>query len=301
MKTPLPPLRALIAFEAAVRHGSFKLAANELNISPGAVSQQIRKLEDWLGFTLFVRDIRQVTVTEPGLEYYGRIAPPLAQIRQASEACRKHHDHSVCLSLTPALAARWLGPRIADFIEVHPGIDLRINSVSHPVDFERESVDLAIRHFDGRNPHLEVHLLQQDEVMALCSPEYRDRLGLSEPDDIAGAVLLHIAPYVQWDEWLDRFTALGKMARQRIRALYFDQSLLAIDAAKRGQGMVLSNGLLAAEEIGSGELINPFGCSLCTCKGYYLVHPKRSPLSPEANLLKQWLIKQFEQLPNSFR
>nr|WP_300310430.1 LysR substrate-binding domain-containing protein [Halomonas sp.] len=287
------PLRALVAFEASVRHASFKQAAKELNISPGAVSQQIRKLEDWLGYPLFQREVRQVCATESALEYYARIAPSLHQIRRASEACRKRDSHSVCLSLTPALAAKWLGPRIGCFIATHPGIDLSINSVSHPVDFHNEAVDLAIRHFDGHDNDLETRLLHHDEVQAFCSPDYCHHMQLKEPNDIAKAVLLNISTYVDWREWLQQCTTLEADAKHSIRALQFDQALLAIDAAKRGQGLVLSNALLVHDELKHGELIAPFEQSLSQDKGYYLVHPRQQPLSPAARLLKHWLLDQF--------
>ncbi|GGC08855.1 transcriptional regulator [Marinobacterium zhoushanense] len=290
----MPPLRALIAFEAAVRHVSFKLAARELHVSPGAVSQQVQKLEEWLGFLLFYREVRQLRVTERGLDYYARIASPLEQIRQESHASRVTPRRSVCLSLTPALAAKWLAPRMADFIAKHPDIDLRINSVSHPVDFVRESVDLAIRHFNGQDPALDATLLYAGSLRVLCSPDYRSRLNLRQPDDLARTVLIQVSQYASWDEWLQRFTLLDAGARKRIHSLHFDQLLLGIDAAKRSQGVVLGNRLVARDELEKGELIDLFDQGFEQSKAYFLVHPRQQPLSPEASMLKQWLVAQFD-------
>ncbi|GAA3530794.1 LysR substrate-binding domain-containing protein [Zobellella aerophila] len=293
MHKPMPPLRALVAFEAAVRHASFKQAAEELHLTPGAVSQQVQKLEHWLGYPLFVRQVRQLQVTERGMSYFSRIAPALEQISAASEACRETSPDRVSLSLSQTLAAKWLGPRLGDFVSRHPDIEVHINASNHPVDFQREAVDLAIRHFDGRDPSLEVQEVFDDEVRLFCAPAYGDAMALQHPDRLSGVTLIVATPYPFWDDWLSRFTTLAPAVSKRIPALYFDQTLLAIDAAKRGQGVVLSNHLLVQEELERGELIEPFGLSLPLDKSYYLVHPRRQPLSRSAGTLKDWLLDQF--------
>ncbi|WP_116474541.1 LysR substrate-binding domain-containing protein [Zobellella maritima] len=293
MHKPMPPLRALVAFEAAVRHASFKQAAEELHLTPGAVSQQVQKLEHWLGYPLFVRQVRQLQVTERGMGYFSRIAPALEQISTASEACRERSSNSVSLSLSQTLAAKWLGPRLGDFVSRHPDIEVHINASNHTVDFQREAVDLAIRHFDGRDPSLEVHEVFDDQVRLFCAPAYGDALALRHPDQLGQATLIVATTYPFWNDWLTRFTGLDPEAIKRMPALYFDQTLLAIDAAKRGQGVVLSNHLLVQEELQRGELIEPFGLWLPLDKSYYLVHPRRHRLSRVANTLKDWLLEQF--------
>lgn len=293
MQKTMPPLRALVAFEAAVRRGSFKQAAEELSLTPGAVSQQVRKLEQWLGFALFLRQTRQLEVTDSGAAYYSRIAPALEQIAQVSADSRARPAAGVRLSLPTALAAKWLAPRMADFIARYPDVDVHINATTKTVDFRRESVDLAIRRFDGNDPALEAVAVYADEGRLYCSPAYRERLALTEPDDLVRATLLHAALYLSWDAWLDRFTRIDPQARARIPGLHFDQPLLGIEAAKRDQGVVLSNTLLVGEELERGELVEPFGLPLVTAKGYYLVHPRHVPLSRPAQALKAWLLAQF--------
>ena len=293
MSSPLPPLRALIAFEAAVRLASFKQAAAELHITPGAVSQQVQKLEAWLGITLFTRQVRQLRVTEQGLAYYQGIAPALAQIRQASQQCRRSDERAVRLSLTPGLAARWLAPRMADFINRHPAIDVHINATHQTVDFQNDNIDLAIRHFDGQAPGLACHFIEAGEVLLLCSPGYRDRLNLQHPDDLQRATLLHTEIYYRWADWLDRFSNLSLAQQAAMPGVHFDQLLPAVEAAKQHQGVVLSNALLVRDELLNGELVEPFGQRLLLGKGYYLVHPKRRPLSEDAAALKAWLLAQF--------
>ena len=141
MHKPMPPLRALVAFEASVRHASFKRAADELCLTPGAVSQQVQKLEQWLGYPLFVRQVRQLSVTGPGMTYYSHIAPALEQISSASVACQERPADSVCLSLSQTLAAKWLGPRLGDFVSRYPAIEVHISASNNSVDFQRETVD----------------------------------------------------------------------------------------------------------------------------------------------------------------
>lgn len=293
MQRLMPPLRALIAFEASVRHASFKHAADELHITPGAVSQQVQKLEQWLGYALFTRQVRQLQVTDQGMKYFSRIAPALEQISTASESFRKGSSNSVCLSLSQTLAAKWLGPRLGSFISCYPDIEVHISASNTPVDFQREGVDLAIRHFDGRDPALDTHLIFDDEVRLLCTPAYRDLFELKSADQLSGVTLIVASPYPFWDDWLTEFTSIDSQARKRITTMYFDQTLLAIDAAKRSQGVVLSNGLLVQEELIRGELIEPFASRLPLDKSYYLVHPKHQPLSPAASTLKNWLLKQL--------
>ncbi len=293
MHKPMPPLRALVAFEASVRHASFKRAADELHITPGAVSQQVQKLEQWLGYPLFVRQIRQLHVTDRGMSYFSRIAPALEQICIASETSRERASDSVCLSLSQTLAAKWLGPRLGDFVSRHPAVEVHINASNNPVDFQREAVDLAIRHFDGRDSALESHLIFNDEVRLFCSPAYRDMFELEHADKLTGVTLIVASLYPFWDDWLTRFTSIGTTARKQITTLHFDQTLLAIDAAKRGQGVVLSNAFLTQEELARGELIEPFEHRLPLDKSYFLVHPKGQPLSQAAMILKHWLLEQL--------
>lgn len=293
MQKQMPPLRALVAFEAAVRHSSFKDAAKELHITPGAVSQQVQKLEQWLGYTLFIREIRQLTVTDRGLAYFNQISPALEQINTASTALRIDKSNSVCLSLSQTLAAKWLGPRLGDFVSQHPDIEVHISASNTPVNFNQENVDLAIRHFDGKDPDLDAALVHNDEVRLFCSANYRDRYSLQQPDQLRGTTLIstNLCPF--WNAWLAQCSDITTDEVLRLASLHFDQPLLAIDAAKRDQGVVLSNTLLVQDELKQGTLVEPFQQHLQVDKSYYLVHPKRQALSPAAQALKTWLLGQF--------
>lgn len=296
MPKSMPPLRALVTFEAAVRCGSFKQAAAELHVSPGAVSQQIQRLEDWLGYPLFVRMVRRLKVTDQGMHYFGQIAPALEQIRIASETSKNEAAKKVCLSLTQTLASKWLGPRLGDFVRLHPDLEVHINASNQPVDLQQDSVDLAIRHFDGKDPQLESALLFQDELRAFCTPGYQKHKALTEPENLQDATLIVTTTLPYWDTWLDAFSPLKVSDRKQIAKLHFDQTLLAIDAAIREQGVVLCSALLVQEEVAQGRLIDPFDQPLYPGKGYYLVHAKQKGLSSAAQSLKCWILSQFPNL-----
>ncbi len=289
----LPPLRALVVFESAVRHSSFKLAAAELHLTPGAVGQQIRKLESSLGVALFIRQTRRVQVTDNGMNYYTRIAPALEQIRGASRDQRRSRNRGVTITLLPSIAAKWLAPRLKDFVALHPGIDVHINATQQPVDFDREGIDLGIRHYDGRDPAFEAELLLADEVRVLCSPRYAREQRLEQADDLSRATLLHTSIHQAWGPWFQRFSRLSTEAFERIHGLYFDQGMLAVEAARRHQGVVLTNELMAREELERGELIEPFRARMPLNRGYYLIWPRRKPLSDAAVALRDWLRREF--------
>lgn len=287
----IPPLKALLALESAMRLGSFTLAASELNVTPGAVGQQIQKLEAWLGVALFVRQIRQVTPTVEGRAYFAQIQPAIAQIVEASRRVREGRSQGVRLSMPPSLAAKWFAPRMADFLIAHPGVALDLSTSTAFVDFDLDAVDLAIRYFNGVDDTLAVHLLYADEARVYCSPSYANRLKLKRPIDLQRAALLHNTLHPHWSTWLTQFSTLTQAQIDRIPGLHVDQSLIAIEAAVREQGVVLTSALLTQSEIASGALIEPFKLALPLTSGYYLVHPRTAELRTNATTLKTWFIE----------
>ena len=289
----LPPLRALVVFEATVRHSSFKLAAGELHLTPGAVGQQVRKLEQWLGQSLFYRMPRQVKVTDAGMDYYRQIVPALEQISSASRSARKRRHKGVSVTMVPSMAAKWLAPRLNDFVSQHPNIDVHISATHVSVNFAQEGIDLGIRHCDGKDPAFESVLLLADEVRVLCSPQYAAEQQLQCADDLCRTTLLHTSIHQAWGEWFERFSTLPSSVYEQIHSIWFDQGVLAIDAARRNQGVVLTNELLARDELESGELIEPFQARMPLQRGYYLIYPKRKPLSPAAEAFRDWLLEAF--------
>lgn len=295
----LPPLRALVAFEAAARHLSFAQAADELHVTAGAVGQLIQKLEEWLGVKLFHRDVRKVSLIEGGAAYFGRISGPLGQISHASAVLKQRRDKEVRISMPPSFARKWFVPRMARFMDLHPAISLNLNASEVLVDFDHQSIDVAIRHFNPQaSTALDVELLFLDELSVYCSPKYCKKLGLKQPDNLAKTTLLASKLHPYWERWFLQFTKLSAPEVGEIPTIYFDQSHLAVDTAKRHQGVVLTSATLVEHEILSGELIEPFEARLRVDEGYYLVGPKGSfALGGAVDALRSWLKQECLESP----
>lgn len=287
----LPPLRSLVAFEAAARHLSFAKAADELFVTPGAVGQLIHKLEDWLGIKLFHREVRKVSLTEAGAAYFGRISPALGQIAHASGVLKQRRRNEIRISMPPSFARKWFVPRMARFMDCHPEVRLQIDASAALVDFDNEAIDVAVRHFKApENPRLDIDLLFLDELRVYCSPAYCDKLALTQPQNLAQATLLATRIHPYWERWLLQFTGLSQQAIAAIPSIHFDASHLAIDTAKRHQGAVLTSTSLVEAELASGELIEPLDAGLAVDEGYYLVAPKGSfALGGAVDALRLWL------------
>lgn len=292
-----PPLKSLPAFEASMRLKSFALAADELNVTPGAVGQQIRKLEDWLGVELFTRAIRQITPTADGLAYAARIAPALQQIRDASHHLRDQSNQAVRFVMPPSFAAKWFSKRMSRYLIAHPQTALHVGSSSVGMDFDHDPVDLAVRYFDGKDENLEAVLLYQGQAAAFCAPAYRDRMRLNAPDDLVRATLLNDILHAWWEKWLGAFSGLSAPEIDDIKRVEIDQTSMAIEAAIHEQGVVLANPLLAEEDISEGKLIHLFPQQVVTVPlGYYLIWPKHRELRDPVKEFRDWLLNEASDL-----
>jgi LysR family glycine cleavage system transcriptional activator len=286
------PLKAIACFDAVMRTGSATLAAEVLFVTPGAIGQQLRKLEQWLGIPLFVRSVRKLQPTEEALRYWQQVRPALEQIDEASASLQGRGALQVSLSMPPAFANTWFARRMADLTQALPDLQLRINAAEKAVDVVSGPYDLAVRHFDGKTDTLHASLLLRDEVSVFCSPQYRDRLPLRGVEDVQQATLLHITSHANWSRWL---ADAGVESNGKKSGLRFDQSELAIDAARRGQGLVLTSPWLVEDDLEQGRLVQVFTQPLRTGKGYYLVHGKEKTLSPGAQQLHEWIVSMSEQ------
>src|SRR5438132_2545858 len=201
----LPPLNALKAFEAAARHESFTRAAEELCVTQGAVSHQVKALEAELGIKLFNRERQRLIITEAGREYLIVLRDALDRIAVGTERLIQRQTSGVLtVSTSPDFAAKWLVNRLGRFAEAHPSIDLRISATLHHVDFAREDVDLAVRHGDGNWPGLDVIRLSSEQLFAVCSPKLlAGRNRLARPSDVLKFPLLHLADRKAWTRWLE--------------------------------------------------------------------------------------------------
>lgn len=280
------PLRAIACFDAVMRTGSVTLAASQLFVTPGAVGQQIRKLEDWLGTSLFVRSVRRLEPTAEALSYWEQVKPALRQLETANLAVRGLRDRQVRLSMPPAFANSWFAKRMPLFTERYPEVQLHLSASSDTVNFNDGTFDLAVRHFDGYGGDVKAELLLPDEVRVYSSPAYRERLRLHSLDSLPGATLLYTTSHAHWSQWL---SSVGMSPDSFSSSLRFDQSELAIDAARRDQGLVLTSPWLVEEDVQRGFLVPVFDSVLKTGKGYYLVQAKDVVLGEAAQLLRRWL------------
>src|SRR5215211_3265763 len=285
----LPPLNALKAFEAAARHESFTRAADELCVTPGAVSHQVKALEATLGLKLFNRERQRLVITEAGRDYlavlrdaFDRIALGTARVVQ------RQSSGALTVSTSPDFAAKWLVNRLGHFAEAHPDIDLRVSATLHHVDFAREEVDLAVRHGDGSWPGLEVTRLCSEQLFPVCSPKLlQGRHRLSKPDQLLKFPLLHLDDRKDWAKWLD---AAGIAGAELSRGPIMNRASMVIDAAADGQGVALARTTLAAWDLINGRLVRPFDIALRLAKSYWIVCPKAVSTLPKIRIFREWLL-----------
>jgi LysR family glycine cleavage system transcriptional activator len=291
----LPPLASLRAFEAAARHVSFKRAAEELAVTPTAVSHQIRQLEERLGVRLFERRTRQVVLTAAALELYPVLRDGFDAFARALDALAgRRTRRSLTLSVTGAFAARWLVPRLAAFRAAHPGLDLRVHASDEPVSLHGRDIDAAIRYGRGPYPGLAVIPLAADRFAPVSSP----MLHLRRRSDLRRVPLLHFewrnrrSDNPTWRRWLEQAGVAGVDADSGV--LFSDESH-AIQAAVAGQGVALLSLLLVAPELRSGALVQPFGPELEGYR-YHLVHAADAPRRAELQALGDWLQAEMAQV-----
>lgn len=268
----LPSLNGLKAFEVAARHLNFRLAAEELGVTQGAVAQQVRGLEAELGMTLFERLPRTLALTGEGRRYIADIRRAFEIIARATVEL-KPQPVKLTISTTPTFASKWLIPRLPDFTRRHPDLDLHILATDRISSFHTDGVDLAVRY--GRPPFgtgLSHQLLFEQEIVAVCSPSLRAELGVPETTaQLAAYPLLHDA-HNFWPEFIERH--FGKRDRTAFKGISFSQTAHAIEAAIAGQGVVLANRDFVARDIGDGRLVRLVDSSLRGASDFYLVWPR---------------------------
>jgi|FEC22Drversion2_1045045.scaffolds.fasta_scaffold00408_18 LysR family transcriptional regulator, glycine cleavage system transcriptional activator len=290
----LPPLNSLRAFVVAARHMSFSKASSELHVTPAAISQQIRQLEEQLDCELFRRSSRALALTEEGQACLPGLTEAFEKIVEALERIDATQETGpLTVSVAPSFAAKWLVPRLENFREVHPEIDVQIGAVMHIVDFTSEDVDCAIRYGAGGYDDLFAERILQETVFPVCSPLLlQNGAPPRHPADLGRFTLLHDASPDQdpscpdWGMWL---RAAGAHAVEVSRGLRFNQSSLVLEAAIAGQGVALAKGQLAAEDLRTGRLVRPFNVEQKLDFAYYLVCPRRKTSLAKVAAFRRWL------------
>jgi LysR family glycine cleavage system transcriptional activator len=300
MTRRLTHLNGIRAFEAAARHMSFAKAAEELNVTPAAVSQQIKTLEDYLGVALFKRTKRALFLTDTAQtilpaarEGFDLLASALARARAAGPRDR------LVVSVAPSVAAKWLMPRLERFIAQHPEVDIRIDTNSRLADFAREDVDVAVRYGAGDWPGLESTPLMNEHIYPVCSPRLMaGKHPLRTIDDLRHHTLIHDgtlphgSAFPSWAIWLE---AAGAPGVDSTRGLHVNASMLAIQAAVDGQGVALGRSVLVEDDVATGRLVRPFAATLPLRYAYYVVHPKTLAKDSRVPLFRRWLLAEAKR------
>jgi LysR family glycine cleavage system transcriptional activator len=301
MSRRLPPLNALRAFEAAARHLSFTKAAEELNVTPGAISHQIKGLEAVIGQPLFHRRTRALLLSEIGQRALPALRDGFDLLAEGAAVMTRRADLGVLtISTTPSTAGRWLVPRLDDFYTAHPGIDIHLHATLDVVDFARDDIDAAIRYGGGRYPGLHATLLAEDVIAPVCSPALLDGpYPLRTPDDLRHHHLIHTefhGIYPTWDMWLRAAGVTGIDSRRGSR---FMLSELAVRAAIEGMGVALGNQLIVVDDLAAGRLVKPFDPALSFRSdfAYYFVCPQGRQDDPQIAAFRDWLLEEAAKPP----
>ncbi|MDA7966031.1 transcriptional regulator GcvA [Ruegeria sp.] len=312
MARRFPSLNALRTFEAAARHLSFSAASEELNVTQAAVSRQIRALEDDLGVKLFKRMTRAVDLTEEGTLLFPPMRDALDQIERATNRIWGNKGSGILtVSVLPTFSVKWLMPRLLDFSEKHPDIEVHLVNSIKPVDFEKEEIDLAIRvgtveadlHTEGRPridlvmakawAHLQVEALLPDELIAVASPAYVARHGaLTDQDKVRDVALLNMA--TRPNAWNDFFNAIGWQVDMRKHDAAYGHFFMTIQAAIEGRGIALVPQVLAQGDISAGLLVPAMPQRVTSNGRYCLIGRSRSWEQGKIKIFKEWLIQEAE-------
>ncbi len=305
----LPSLNALRAFEAAARHLSFKDAAEELHVTPAAVSQQIKTLESHLGIRLFHRLNRELRLTEMAQACLPKLREGFRCFAEAMEQAQlSSATDTLTVSVAPSFAAKWLVPRLHRFVASYPDIDMRISASMTPVDmagpaemaeFRKDDVDMAVRFGRGKYPGFRVDKLFPVSIVPMCSPELlAGDKPLRQPDDLRHHILLHDGILAlddrrpDWRMWLDVAGVDGVDAK---RGQYFNHTALALEAAMKGQGVVLSVKTLALGDLAAGRLVIPFDLNIPLEFAYYVVCLEATAEQPKIVAFREWLLEEARQ------
>lgn len=292
----LPPLNALKAFEASGRHLNFRLAAEEIGVTQGAVAQHVRALEADFQVKLFDRQARGLALTEEGRKYHAPVQRAFDLIRDATDDLRPQQG-VVTISVTPSFATKWLVPRLAQFTDANRDLNVQIVASPDLANFQDDGIDLAVR--QGHAPKgsgLVSAALFPSEFYAVCHPALLEGdHPLLTPEDLRHHTLL-LDGHGLWPLFAE--TVVGGKPAPRYRTIKFSQTAHAVDAALAGQGVALASDLFAADEITAGRLVRPFPQTVQKDLGFFIVAPRKSRNANSVSRMWDWLIEQSRTGPS---
>lgn len=280
MARRLPPLNALRAFEAAGRHLSISRAAEELNVTPAAVSQQVKALEEYLEVALFRRFNKALLLTDAGQACLPGLRGGFDLLTEAvKHVATLEARRPLTVSVTASFGGKWLVPRLDRFRELHPSIDVRIDATARLVDFSREDVDVAIRYGPGRERGLRIDRLMGEEIFPVCSPELLvGNFPLNSPESLCHYTLLHVDSATldeTWPDWQMWLLTAGVGGIDVSRGPRFTRPSMAVQAATEAHGVALGSSVLVADDLAEGRLVKPFDVSFPVNFAYHVVCRKR--------------------------
>ena len=289
MSRRLPPLNSLRVFEAAARHLSFTRAAEELFVTQAAVSHQIKALEEFLGLKLFRRRNRSLLLTEEGQSYFLDIKEIFSSLSEATDkVLERSAKGALTISLPPSFAIQWLDPRLSDFNNKEPDIDVRIKAVDMDEGSLTEDVDVAIYYGRGNWPGLRVDLLYQEQLLPLCSPQVLlNEKPLATIDDLRFHTLLHDTSRKDWKSFVKQYNLEGMNVNH---GPIFSHSTMVLQAAAHGQGIALGNNVLAQPELDAGRLVAPFEEVLVSKNAFYLVCSEKQADTGRIATFREWIL-----------
>jgi LysR family transcriptional regulator, glycine cleavage system transcriptional activator len=293
LRRRLPPVNSLVIFEAAGRHLNFTRAGEELALTQSAVSRQIQLLEGHLGAALFQRRGRVLQLTRDGARLHRAVTMGLDHIAGIAVDIRRHRGRGeLTVATSVTFASYWLMGRLAKFRAAHPDIELRLVASTRVHDFMAAEVDLAIRYGTGQWEGLEAIRIFDNEIWPVCAPSYL--AGRPRPErvaDLLDETLLHLGQFdrnwVTWPAWLGSH---GVNAGPNRRGLEFDNYLVLLQAAIRGEGIALCGRRLAEDFIARGDLVRPIEAALRSDRAFYLLYPDGSRLSAAAAKFRDWVV-----------
>ena len=292
MSRRLPPLNAIRAFEAAARLGGVKQAAEELFVTPSAVSHQLKSLEAYLGVELFRRAGRQIELTAAGDRYRTSVTQALDEVELATRRVMAPPDTAVVtVSVAPSFLTRWLVPRVREFQDQHPDIELRLSANSGPIDFAWSDIDMAIYFGEGEWPGVEAFFLQQVVLVPVCSPGFLEDRPIDDLPALSRQTLIDVSTRpTEWDEFLASF---GIQRPKRGKRLGFSSTSLAVGAAMEDLGVALADLRLIAREVKYGQLLIPLDVQMPTRQGFYMVYQAGRELSEGMRSFFDWVMNEI--------
>jgi LysR family glycine cleavage system transcriptional activator len=289
MADELPPLQTLRAFEAAARRLSMTLAAEELHLTHGAVSRQIKALENHLGVPLFRRLTRKIELTEAGISYFSTITRLLSELSRESESVRRKNETTrLLISSGVSFASKWLTPRLHRLMACYPDFHVHLDVTDAPVDFAAGGVDVALRYGNGVYSGATAERIMNETVSPVCAPACRDRMGgLRSPRDLAKCQLIHeIGMTITWERWFEMMA----LPYPKTRGPGYSHGSMSIEAAIRAEGVALGRSVLVAEDLAAGRLVPLFPKAKLEVEwGYDLVYRVGNGDHPKVRAFRSWI------------